>query len=50
MIELRGKANARRKENQYKFLWTKGGAILVRKDENSKVINIKTPSDLEKIL
>ena len=50
MSELRGKANARRKENQYKFLWTKGGTILVRKDENSKVINIKTPSDLEKIL
>ena len=49
LTELRGKANARRKEYQYKFLWTKNGSILVRKDETSKVLNIKSPSDLEKI-
>ena len=48
--ELRGKANARRKQYKYKFIWTKNGDILVRKDENSKVLNIRTPSDLEKII
>ena len=47
---LRGKANARRKEYHYDFLWTKNGNILVRKNQNSKVINIKVPSDLENIV
>ena len=48
--ELRGKANTRRKQYKYKFIWTKNGNILVRKDENSTVLNIRIPSDLEKII
>ena len=46
---LRGKANTRRKEYNYKYLWTKNGNILLRKNEESNVINIKASIDLEKI-
>ena len=46
---LRGKANALKKLHNYKFLWIKNGNILIRKNENSPVINIKSPSDLDKI-
>ena len=47
---LKGKANTIRKEKKYKFLWTSNGNILIRKNEQSDVINIKVPSDLEKIV
>ena len=47
---LKGKANTIRKSKNYKFLWTKNGNILLRKNEGSEVINIKMLSDLEKII
>ena len=47
---LRGKANTLKKEKSYKFLWIKDGTILLRKNEESKVIAIKTQMDLNKII
>ena len=47
---LRGKANSIRKQNNYKYLWISNGNILVRKNESSPAINIRSPSDLEKII
>ena len=47
---LRGKANTRRKQHNFKYLWTKNGNILLRKNENSNVINIKASIDLDKII
>ena len=47
---LRGKANSLKKEKSYKFLWIKDGTILLRKNEESKVISIKTVMDLNKII
>ena len=46
---LFGKANEKRKEKQYKFIWTSGCTILVRKSEKSNIIAIKKSSDLKKI-
>ena len=48
--QLRGKANALRKEKGYKYLWTLNGTILLRKKDNDRVININSPSDLCKII
>lgn len=47
---LRGKANTKRKEQQYKFIWMKNGTILLRKDELSEVITVRYTSDLDKIV
>ena len=47
---LKGKANSIRRQKEYKFLWTKNGNILLRKQEGSTVINIRSTSDLEKIV
>lgn len=47
---LRGKANSLRKQHDYKYLWTSNSNILIRKRDGSQVINIRTPSDLEKII
>ena len=47
---LRGKANAKRKTLNYKYLWNKNGNILLRKSDGSKVINIKSTMDLENII
>ena len=46
---LRGKANAFKKENDFRFLWMKNGNLFLRKTEDSKIFNIKKASDLEKI-
>ena len=46
---LRGKANALKKEKGFKFLWVKNGNLFLRKNEDSKIYNIKTASDLEKL-
>ena len=47
---LRGKANAFRKANKFKYLWFKNGNLLLRENEDSKIYKIRMPSDLEKIL
>ena len=44
------KTNQARNEKSYKFMWTKNGTILVRKNESSDAIPIYTASDLEKIV
>ena len=46
---LRGKANAFKKKNNFKFLWIKNGNVLLRKNEDSKIYNIRKSSDLEKV-
>ena len=46
---LLGKANQKRKDLHFKFLWTNNGTILLKKAENAPLIVIKKNSDLEKI-
>lgn len=36
-------------EKAYKFLWSRNGKVLIRKDENSRVFELKTFDDLQKI-
>ena len=48
--QLLFKTNKIRKEKEYKHLWTKNGSILIRKNDNSKVIAINSCSDLDKII
>lgn len=38
-----------RKENNYKYLWVSDGKILIKKDDDSKTINIKTQTFLRNI-
>ena len=47
---LRGKANAFRKANKFKYLWFKNGNLFLRENEDSKIYKIQKPSDLDKIL
>lgn len=47
--DLLREANVKRKEKNYKFIWTSFGKVLVRKSENSKVIHIKSHKDLDMI-
>lgn len=37
------------KDKQFKFVWVNNGEILMRKDENAKVINIRSQQDLDKV-
>ena len=37
------------KEKQYKFVWLSNSDILVRKNEDSKIIKIKSAHDIEKL-
>jgi len=39
----------KKKELNYKFLWTKYGKIVLRKDVNSPVLSVKSMKDLEKL-
>ncbi|KAH8042675.1 hypothetical protein HPB51_025307 [Rhipicephalus microplus] len=48
--KLLGQTVARKKEAEWRFAWTKGGKIFARKDEKSRVFQITTESDLEKIV
>lgn len=47
---LLGQAIARKKENNWKFVWVSNSKILARKAENSTVIHIATRDDLCKIV
>lgn len=46
---LLNKCLQKKKELQYKFLWTKYGKILLRKHEKSHVVAICTENDLDKL-
>lgn len=48
--KLLGQTVARRKEVEWRFAWSKGGKIFARKDEKSRVLQITSESDLEKIV
>ena len=43
------KTNIERKQRNYKFIWTRNGAIKVRKDDNSTILTIKNLNDLNKL-
>uniref|UniRef100_A0A8D9B304 FP protein C-terminal domain-containing protein n=1 Tax=Cacopsylla melanoneura TaxID=428564 RepID=A0A8D9B304_9HEMI len=47
--QLLMQAKVKKNDKNYKFLWTKGGKIFVRKSESSRVIPIRTLDDLELI-
>lgn len=46
---LYAKTRARSAEKSYKYTWVKNAAILVRKDENSRVITVRRDEDLQKL-
>jgi len=41
--------NKKRKDNQWKYLWTSNGRIFARESDNSSVIQIKDECDIQKI-
>ncbi|XP_046671146.1 uncharacterized protein LOC124373240 [Homalodisca vitripennis] len=43
------KARDFRRTNGYKWLWVRGGKILMRKEDNGPVINVKCQSDLDSL-
>lgn len=47
--ELFWKSRKVKAEKNYKFLWTKSGKILLRKTENSPVIQVNSEEDLENL-
>ena len=47
---LRGKANSKRKEKGYNYIWVKNCNVLVKKSDQSQVIVIKKTSDLDLII
>nr|XP_050023952.1 uncharacterized protein LOC126518146 [Dermacentor andersoni] len=46
---LLAQAIAKKRENQWQFVWTKNGKIFARKTQSSQVVRIETDSDLVKI-
>lgn len=49
MKRLLGMAITRKRENSWKFVWTKNGSILARRTESSTIISIQCESDLRMI-
>lgn len=47
---LLGAAVAGKKEVAWKFVWTKNGAILARRNENSRTVRIHSEADLLKMM
>ena len=43
-------ATERKRALNYKFLWTKGGVVQMRKDDNTPVITINNEEDFEKLI
>ncbi|XP_008481625.1 uncharacterized protein LOC103518340 [Diaphorina citri] len=43
-------ARKKKYEKNYKFLWSRGGKIFIRKDENSNVIQLRSLEDLDQII
>lgn len=50
MKKLFGAANAKKKECQWKYAWTRNGKIFVRKTDTSAVISITHLDDLNKVV
>lgn len=46
---LYSRARDAKKSSNFKFIWISNGTILLRKDDNTKIITIKKESDLAKI-
>jgi len=46
---LLGGSKSAAKDKNYKYVWTSGTNILIRKDDNTKVIRINDENDLNKI-
>ncbi|KAK9696357.1 hypothetical protein QE152_g31948 [Popillia japonica] len=44
------KARQATRSKNYKFIWVKNGNIFCRKDDRSRALNIREPSDLAKII
>lgn len=47
--QLLGATVAKKKELKWKFVWTAGGKVLARKDEDSRVLRISSSDDLAKM-
>lgn len=47
--QLLGAAIARKREVRWRFVWSSGGKILARKDENADAVKIDSLADLEKM-
>lgn len=47
--KLLGQAVARKKERQWKYVWTREGKVFARKSDNSRVLRISVVQDLEKM-
>lgn len=47
--QLLGATVAKKKELKWKFVWTAGGKILARKNEDSPVLRITSSDDLAKM-
>ena len=42
-------ASQKKSELNYKFLWTKNGTVLVRKDETARVLKIESADDIARM-
>lgn len=47
--ELFAQTRSAAKDKQYKFVWLSNADILIRKDEKSKIIKVKTSQDIENL-
>jgi len=47
--DLMWKAKQKGRDKQWKFVWSTGGKLWARKDENSRPVRITSESDLAKI-
>lgn len=47
--QLLGAAMTKEKEVNWRYVWTTGGIVLVRRDESAGVTQIRSPTDLDKM-
>lgn len=47
--QLLGSAIAKKRETNWKFVWTNGGKIFARKTETSEILRIVEPADVAKM-
>ena len=43
-------ANGKKRELNYKFLWTKNGIVHMRKDDTSNIVTMKAAEDFQKLV
>ncbi|KAF6207968.1 hypothetical protein GE061_016417 [Apolygus lucorum] len=48
--QLLNRAKVFKKEHQFKFVWIRSGSVMIRKDENSTIYEVRKADDLDKIL